>query len=254
MANKREPASQKRQRLNRAQREALAARKTAASTPRPSRQPPVAARRTGGEAKAPPSRPDEAAAPGAKAGRRARRVRPPRPGDVPVDVDTLEGSFYRRVIQVPGGSQAAQGFFLAVAAVVFSVVLAFLVHTVPAAGTSSKDRNAVGVDTAISRYGPVVLLPLLVILAVATLGFVYSLRPQRRRIWLVVAVVTGVFVFIGQILFVFVAGMFAYAVMRSSKVEGPNEPLFGARRRSRAAAPEGTDGALDATAREVGES
>lgn len=226
-------ANQKRQRANRAQRETLAARTTAASTPRPSRQPPVAARRTGGEVKAPAARAidDSASRPTG----RAKRVRPPRPGDTPVDPATLEGSFYRKVLQVPGGSQAFMAFLLAAMAVVFSVALAAFVHTVPRRGTPAKARGAPGVDTALGRYGLAVLVPLVLILAVATYGLLSSLRPYRRRAWLGAAVVIGVLVFFGQVLFVFVAGMFAYATMRASKVEGPGESVLGSLRRRRGA-------------------
>ncbi len=249
MANKRDQSNQKRQRANRAQREALAVRKVAASTPRPSRQPPVAARRTGGEVKAPAGRTEDANT-GAKSGGRARRPRPPRPGDTPVDIDTLEGSFYSKVVQVPGGSQAALGFFMAVLAVGFSVVLALFVHSVPPKGTKANARNVPGVDTAIHRFGPVVLLPLVAILLAASLGYAYSLHRQRRRAWLMVAVITGVFVFVGQILFIFVAGMFAYALMRASKVEGPGESMFASLRRPRA----GRSEAIDANGNEVTDS
>lgn len=226
-------ANQKRQRANRAQRETLAARTTAASTPRPSRQPPVAARRTGGEVKAPAARATDDSA--SRPTGRAKRVRPPRPGDTPVDPATLEGSFYRKVLQVPGGSQAFMAFLLAAMAVVFSVALAAFVHTVPRRGTPAKARGAPGVDTALGRYGLSVLVPLVLILAVATYGLLSSLRPYRRRAWLGAAVVIGVLVFLGQVLFVFVAGTFAYATMRASKVEGPGESVLGSLRRRRGA-------------------
>ncbi|MGI8754282.1 MAG: hypothetical protein ACR2MB_00120 [Acidimicrobiales bacterium] len=227
-------ANQKRQRANRAQREALAARTTAASTPRPSRQPPVS-RRTGGEVKAPATRPTEENA--SRTSGRTRRARPPRPGDTPVDVATLEGSFYRKVLQVPGGSQAFMAFLLAATAVVFSIALAAFVHTVPRRGTPAKARGAPGVETGLGRYGISVLVPLVLILAVATYGLISSLRPYRRRAWLGAAVVIGVLVILGQVLFVFVAGMFAYATLRASKIEGPGEPLLGSLRRRRGADP-----------------
>lgn len=239
MASKRDSTAQRRARANRAQREALAARSEAASTPRPSRQAPAASGRLGGRAEKADSR--DAGPANATADRsdetkplageattgRNRRAGRARPGGEPVDVATLEGSWLSKVMRVPGGAQVLNAFLVAVLATILGVVFAFLVHTEPAPGTPRNAKNVVFVDTSVESLGVArALIPLLVIVVIPAVALAFSLHPQRRRIWLGAAIVTAVLVVTGAILFIFVAGMLGYAVYRASKVEGPQGPLL----------------------------
>jgi hypothetical protein len=227
-------SKQKRSRANKAQRAALEARRTAASTPRPSRQAPVATSRSSKVSKAPSAGNGDEGATG-KAGRSARagRERPVRPGDVPVDVDELEGSHYAKVMQVPGGRQVITALFASVVASIAIIVLGFTLHSEPLESLSEKaKKTAPGIDTFVERHGvlPAVLPPVLVV-AFVLLAYVYALHRQRRRIWLAVTLVTA-FIGLRGIYYLPSLGMMAYALFRAAKVEGPNEPLFGRRRRA----------------------
>lgn len=232
MATKRESSSQKRQRANRAQREALSARSTAAGTPRPSRQPPVAARRTGGEVKA--ARTAAEATGGSVAagktgggGVRPKRERRPRLGDAPVDIATLEGSWIRRVMQVPGGSQVLMGFALSLLSTVFLATA----RSVPKAGTPKGAKHPELV-TIIDRFGlPQGLLILAIPSLIAGIAVAGSLRARRRRIWLGSAVALAIVVLFGASFYLFSVGLIGYGIFRASKVEGPGDPLVGYRRR-----------------------
>jgi hypothetical protein len=250
VANKRESSNQKRQRANRAQREALAARTEAASTPRPSRQPPKAVRRTGGEVKE--RRVDAntpaAAAKGSKqatsGGARPKRERRPRLGDSPVDLETLEGSWFKKVMQVPGGSQVLMGFGItAVTAVFLSQAKLFA-----QANTPKNVKKPKLTRTLFDVVGtPQGLLLLAIPIVLAGFALLVTLRPWRRRAWTGAALAFALLVLVGGALyfnFIFSGGFLAYALFRASKVEGPAESLFaGRRRRGRAT----TDADVDAT-------
>lgn len=236
MANKRDSSSQKRQRVNRAQRDALAARTSAASTPRPSRQPPKAVRRTGGEAK---ERRVDADTPsdatktgkGATAGARPKRERRPRLGDSPVDLDTLEGSWFKKVVTVPGGAQVLVGFGITVVTAVFLSQQKLF----SAAGTPGSVKKPKLTRTLFDVIGtPKGLLVLGVPVVVALFALLATLRPWRRRAWTGSALVFGALVLIGGALFfnfIFSAGLIAFALFRASKVEGRPPPLFASRRK-----------------------
>lgn len=150
-----------------------------------------------------------------------------RPGDVAVDVATLEGSWLSKVMRVPGGAQVLNAFLVALLATVLGVVFAFVLHSQPPPGTPASDKDAVGVDTLVESVGAVsALAPLLAFLVIPGAALALSLHPRRRRIWLGAAIVMALLVMLGQILYIFVAGMLGYAVYRASKVEGPQEPLL----------------------------
>ena len=232
MANKRDSAAQKRARANRAQREALTARTTAASTPRPSRAAPAAARRTGGKVASPRSGKAEAAATGRgndkKSDRPARR---PRLGDTKVDVDELEGSHFRKVLQVPGGAQLITATAFSVA----SFVLTLGQKVRPAEGDT--DKKAKYTRTLIDVLGTpravaILIVPVLALVAAYFVG----IHKQRRRIWLGIAVLLALYsIGSGFIYYVFPLVLIGFALFRAAKVEGPNEPMF-ARQRGRARA------------------
>ena len=234
MANKRDSTSQRRARENRARRAALEARTGGAAPARPSRVAPSTAEKlkktasTQGTA----TGTDATATTGAaESGGKARRPRPVRPGDVPVDVASLEGRWPSRVMRVPGGTQA---LFAGVMAVAASALMTFTKTFV-----AERDIGVEGAQpsqTLFERYDltvalPVVAVPLLV--SAAAVGF--SLRPERRRIWLGAAVVLGLGfgVALQLLLYLFVAAFFGYACYRSARVEGRNEPLLTSLRRRR---------------------
>src|SRR5690606_1431398 len=118
VANKRDTSKQKRARQNRAQREALKVRTEVASAPP--------------EARRSKASPTAVSAPGSSDGDKAapkrggffspKGDRPPRPGDVPVDIETLEGSWFTKRVKVPGGRQVLTGLALTV---ILSGLLAF---------------------------------------------------------------------------------------------------------------------------------
>lgn len=227
MANKRDSNSQKRSRANRAQREALKARTTAAATPRPSRAAPAASRRAPG-ARGPvrSTATDEATtAPGG----RARRVRPPKPGDTPVDIAALEGSFLRRLSQVPGGSQVISAALVTVLATAFTCYLAIFTKTANTAGLERGDEGFVANATQVEVYGYVgLVIPMVIVCLMMVFALSRSLTPRRRRAWFFAAVIIGVIGLQAAQLHILAAGMLGYAYFKANKVEGP-EPLLGGR-------------------------
>lgn len=257
MANRSDASRQKRARQNRAQRQALAARTSGEAVKRPSRIAPSTAEKLKTSpresTRAGETDPAEAPEPGAKKAKPTRE-RAPRPGDRPVDIETLEGSWISKVVKVPGGMQVLMAVGMTL---VVTGLLAFM-DTYP----SQADMEA-GVDnpkparTIIEALGaPKAFAVLLVPLVIVGVAAAMSLHKQRRRVWVGAAVLLGAFFAIGMLQYLFPMGFLLYAVMRSSRIEGPNEPLF---RRDRASsddadpdpdaggpdgvAPEGTDGA-----------
>jgi hypothetical protein len=237
VANDRESSKQKRARANRAQREALAARTQAASTPRPSRAAPAA-----GGAKATPTRRSSRvsrppASDDAKADRPVR-TRPLKPGDVPVDIDELEGSHIRKVIQVPGGRYVLTGLVATAALSAFSLTQ----KTLPPEGADPKAKDLKYTRTYIDAYGaPKAILLISIPVLIVALGVIFGLTRHRRRIWIMIAVLLGVLVLQGAIFYIFPCGMVGYGAYRAAKVEGPGEPLFGRRRAAAAEADDDLD-------------
>ncbi|CAN5686562.1 hypothetical protein BH10ACT1_BH10ACT1_01830 [soil metagenome] len=234
MANKRETSSQRRQRENRARRAALEARKGAPS--RPSRVAPATAdrlARSSSDAKGATGKAGSAKAdPKATRSGRPRREKPPKPGDKPVDIATLEGSWFKKVIQVPGGLQALMALALAV---FVSIMASFTDLYISEADKDKKGAKATQTIFEANGTGRALLLlglPLLV----AALAAGLSLTKYRRRIWLGAAVVIGAIFGTSLILYLFVAGTFGWAVFRASKIEGPDTPILRRTKRLRAEA------------------
>ncbi|MCB0987416.1 MAG: hypothetical protein H6519_03330 [Microthrixaceae bacterium] len=211
MANRTDTSRDKRARQNRAHRDALAARTKAASTPREERvaaaapvtsKSPVKADGQAGVAERPSAR--EALAQG-------------RLGQVPVDIDQLEGSFLRKLVQVPGGLQVVMA---AVLAVVLAVMVSFM-DTVPPEGAKP---GAEATRTLFEAYGASALLYLGPPLVLVGNAVVFGLHAKRRRMWITSAVMLGVFsLFLPQ--YLFPAGMLGYAALRSKRIEdGPRRP------------------------------
>ncbi|MBX3285849.1 MAG: hypothetical protein KF703_10950 [Actinobacteria bacterium] len=237
MANKRDTAQQKRARQNRAQREALAAR-TQGAPKRPSRVAPstaekLAAKSAGGSSSS--SKGTDGDKKGGDA--KPRKVRPPRPGDVPVDVDALEGSWRQKIAHVPGGTQILMAAILTVCVVVY--VSYFDTFVSEAAQAASKRPRADQTIYEALGVGPAVALLGVTVAAVGA-SLAVALKPARRRVWWIA---TGVVLFIalfGQVAFlIVVAGMLGFGAYKSYKVESGGASLF--RRRSAS----DRDGTLD---------
>lgn len=247
MANKRESSSQRRQRENRARRAALEARTKGAPPARPSRVAPATAEKLkarsadAGSSKASSAAgPADDAATTTKRGK-PRRQRPPRPGDTPVDVTTLEGSWFARIVQVPGGTQAA---FAGLMALVATGLTSFTATVISEADEGKK--NAAPTQTIFEAYPLSTALPLVVIpLLIALAAVWFSFHPQRRRIWFVATIALAAIALVAAQFYLFVSGFLAYACFRAAKVEGPNPSLFAGRRKRAEAATAAPDGTTD---------
>ena len=225
MANKRDTSKQKRARQNRSQRDALKARKQAASAP-------PEARRTKASAAA-------VSAPGTKKANGAakrggffspkgdRPPRPPRPGDLPVDIDTLEGSWFTKRVMVPGGRQVLTGLALTV---VLSGMLAFQKFRPRGAPSDAPNTESLWDLLGVAAV-PVLLIPILA-MGVASQ---FTLSPRRRGIWIAMSVVMSFEILIGFSMYLFSVGFLMYGVWRAAKVEGPVPGSRSARAAERAA-------------------
>ncbi|MBK6855179.1 MAG: hypothetical protein IPG97_01055 [Microthrixaceae bacterium] len=217
MANRTDVSKQKRARQNKAQREALAARTKAASTPHEDR---VAA----ATAKAPSGKNRESARAGDLHGSTAAKPTstPARLGEVPVDIATLEGSFLRKLVQVPGGLQV-------IMAAVLTIVLAVMASIMDSVPPEGAEQGAKATRTLFEAYGTGAVLFLGPPLILVGNAVVFSLHPKRRRMWTMSAVMLGVFsLLLPQ--FLFPAGMLGYAALRSKRIEdGPGRSPFAGR-------------------------
>lgn len=251
MAKRSDAARQRRARQNRAQREALAARTSGEAVKRPSRVAPSTAEKLKTSpresTRAGSLDPADAPAPG-KSKAKPRRERPPRPGDRPVDIATLQGSWFSKVVKVPGGMQVLMAVAMTI---VVTGLLAFMDTYPSEADLDAKVKNAEPTRTIFEALGvtkalAVLVLPLLVVGVAAA----FSLHKQRRRVWMGAAILLGVFFAFGMLQYVFPMGFLIYATMRAARVEGPNEPLFRSRSkddsaeadRSGSARADGSDG------------
>lgn len=228
MANKRDTAQQKRAKQNRAQREALAAR-TQGAPKRPSRVAPSTAEKLASKSAATATGTTTDGAKDAKgSGAKPRKVRPVRPGDVPVDIDGLQGTWRQKVTQVPGGTQVLM-------AGVMSVVVVGLVSFMPSyvSEAAQKANAKAKPDQTIFEafgVGPA-LVVLTIALAAVGLALALALKPVRRRVWVISAVVVAAITFVGQVsFFLVVAALLGFGAYKSAKVEDGRVSLF--RRRS----------------------
>ncbi len=224
VANKRDTSAQRRARENRARRQALEARTKGAPPARPSRVAPATAEKLKrSAASTSTSTGSSGSGPANGSGGKPRRERPPRPGDRPVDLDTLEGSWFSKVMKVPGGIQV---LFAAVMAVVATGLMSFTAVFVAEADID--DRDATATQTVFEAKSlPVALALVGIPLVITAVALASTLRPQRRRVWLVSAIILGALSLALLQLYLIVAGFLAYGVFRAARVEGPNEPLLG---------------------------
>jgi hypothetical protein len=206
VANNRDSSKQKRARQNRAQREAREARAKAAATPAEERK-----------AKYASSTPTDAPAGRKSRSARAsdRPVRPPRPGDLPVDIDTLEGSWYKKRMMVPGGRQVLFGTLLTVLLVVMTLLIP--------APIPEKDQKPGGptTQTIFDLLGAAAIPLLAVPLIVMAFASYSILSPNRRRIWIGCSFVAALAAVVLGLTYIFPVGFLVYAVMRANKIEGP---------------------------------
>ncbi|HRW37271.1 MAG: hypothetical protein KDB04_04815 [Acidimicrobiales bacterium] len=206
MANKRDTSKQKRARENRAQRDALKARTEAAATAPEQRR----TRASAGPVEAPKSKAGRAA-------ERSARTRPVRPGDVPVDVESLEGNFLTKRNQVPGGRQVLYSFAL-------TVIIAVLLATQKYATPEELDRNekATPTHSIFEAYGARAWVFLLVPIVVVAVAVAYSLHPKRRTVWIGSAVALAIVALLTTMtLHLLVIAFLIYGISRASKIEGP---------------------------------
>ncbi len=239
MANKRSQSQQKRARENRAQREALKAR-TGQGPARPSRVAPNTADKL---ANRPKSDAASADSPSDKGGstERPTRSRRPKPGDTPVDIETLEGSWFSKMTRLPGGAHVLMA---AAMSLVVTGMMSFLPLFVAAEDVDKKDAKAT--QTIFEAYsGGRAAIILGVPLVIVAIALAASLTKHRRRAWILCALVLGFFVAMQVPFYLFPAGFLGYAWFRANKVEGA-EPLFGRRPRRAADTADGDDSANDA--------
>lgn len=138
-----------------------------------------------------------------------------RPGMVPVDIETLEGSWLRKVVTVPGGMQVLMALVLAVV----MAVMSSMTNAFPAEGAPDDSEL---VRTLFDVYGAQALMFLAPPVLIAGNAAIYSLHARRRRIWIFSAVAMAIFSLFGP-QFLFPAGFLGYAVLRAKKVEdGPS--------------------------------
>lgn len=209
MANKRDTSKQKRARQNRAQREAVQARtKAAAEAPEVRRSKATSA-------------PTASGTPAKKQGffSAASEGRPPRPGDTPVDVATLEGNWITKRVQVPGGRQVLTALLLTLILTVLLAAQKFVPEGAP--------KDAKPTVSIFDRFGALAFVLLGVPLIIVAIAAQFSLHPKRRRIWtfcaalLSIAVVGALGIYFVHLI---VVGYLIYAISRAAKIEGPVSP------------------------------
>ncbi len=231
VANKRDTAQQKRARQNRAQREALAAR-TQGAPKRPSRVAPSTAEKLASRPTSGSSRATSEGADGTKdakaSGAKPRRTRPVRPGDVAVDVDALQGSWRQKVAHVPGGTQVLMAGVMTVLVV---GLVSFMPSYISEAAQKASDKPKPD-QTIFEAFGvgPAVVVLGIAVAAVAA-SLTMALKPARRRVWIISAVVVAAITFVGQVsFFLVVAALLGFGAYKSAKVEDGRVSLL--RRRS----------------------
>jgi hypothetical protein len=224
VANKRDTSRQKRARQNRAQRDALKARTEAASVPPTERQ-----------AKATASTTEPAKGTKGASARGPRKERPPRPGDRPVDIATLEGNWFSKRMQVPGGRQVLTGALLTLVITGLMLVWKFPNPDARYFEASVRAVNELtGTDLTVvpaedypanesvwQVWGTAAWAALGVPLAAMLISAWAILRSYRRRVWIGASFIVALTVFSGFIMYLFPVGFLTFAVWRAAKVEGP---------------------------------
>lgn len=204
MANNRDSSKQKRARQNRAQREAREARAKAAAVPAEERKAKYASATSADAGEGRKAKAD-----------RPRRERPVRPGDVPVDLDTLEGSWFSKRMHVPGGRQMLFGFAMTV---IISVLAVLGSYADPDATGKNKNDAVLSFSERFGAIGYVLVVAVLLASGIAAWA---TLSPNRRRIWIACSIVAALgSVYLGFTYLISV-GFLVYGIMRAQKIEGP---------------------------------
>lgn len=220
---------QRRTNQNRARREALAARTSGAAVARPSRIAPATSKRLAEEREQ--TKGADKSSSGSGSSRRGkasanRRERPPRLGEKPVDVESLKGNHFRKLIEVPGGMQVLLGLVLSVVvAAMTSQQKFFFVKDADV----KKDKPTL---TLIDHLGAPKAWTLMVLPVVAAaVAVVLGLHKHRRRVWIGASMVVFSTVVINAVMFnyVMVGGFMLWGVWKAQKVEGPQRPPRAAR-------------------------
>lgn len=225
MANNRDASKQKRARQNRAQREALKARTAAATTPPSERRPSTPSRSapTGSAGKG--GKGGEAKAKGGFFAPREGAVRAPRPGDLPVDVHTVEGNWLTKRNKVPGGRQVLYAFIL-------TTVLGVLSLFTPVKDPDNEAAPAVSPWDDLG-WRAVVVLGIPVVLTFVAAHLIIS--DARRRVWIGVSFLLGFAVLFVGPAYLFPLAFLVFGIWRANKVEGPQA---GRAKAAEAAAPD----------------
>ncbi len=159
----------------------------------------------------------DAASNGKRSGK-PRRERPPKPGDKPVDIATLQGSFVKKVMQVPGGFQVLMATGLTVLS---SVMVVFTAQHVAQELGEDGETTAAPIFEAYGSTAQAAMW-LVIPLVAAAVALSASLSPFRRRVWLAGAIIMmGVFFSTGAFVYLYPGGTLAWAYFRSTKIEGP---------------------------------
>lgn len=148
-----------------------------------------------------------------------------------MDIDSLEGGFFRKVSHVPGGLQ-----------VILTVGLAVVVAVMTSMSKMYKDpgqetnRDAPFTMTIFEKFGtPMGALLIAIPLGAVLVALAFSLHPQRRRFWIGSSVVIFATMLFNIVLmnFMVVGGFLVYAAWRSQRVENPQPPRPARPRRGR---------------------
>src|SRR5690606_14429873 len=151
-------------------RAALEARTKAAQTPREERLAKSAPRSadSGDSSKSSGRNSDEAGRGSARQAMAQGRL-----GQVPVDVDSLEGSFLGKVVHVPGGMQVVMSAVL----VLVLTAMGIFMNTVPPEGA---ERGAEATRTLVDAYGASAILFLAPPVILVGNALFFSLHERRR--------------------------------------------------------------------------
>lgn len=248
MTAKRDVSRQRRSNQNRAARDALVARRQAASRgdADSEREPPVRRGRGRTRVKAAPVAPAKAKA--ATSSSPARSGRPSRSAPTPAAPaatadETSASGIWGRAQQLPGGRQMLGGFVLV-------VVASALAGFVP----MFKEKGKKGTESFVQIVGPRALIFLAVPVAIAAIPLVFLNHPRRRVAWNIAAFLIGLWILLIPglgIYYLFGAGAMVWGVLRASRAEGPAGLGFSRFRRPPRREAEPATEPLDANAKEI---
>jgi hypothetical protein len=156
-----------------------------------------------------------------------------------VDVTALEGNWFSKRMQVPGGRQVLTGTLLTLVVTAMMAWWKFppadapyyeasvrLVDEVSGLGLTVTEANDFPADQALWEVlGPAAFAVLGIPLVAMVLSAWAILAPFRRKVWIASSFVVAVVVMAGFIMYLFPVGFLTFAVWRAAKVEGPMRAL-----------------------------